>query len=56
MTSGARDRNAETMAWVEAQGIVLQSARGPLPNVADFIAGEPIRGSWWATPRRQGDL
>jgi hypothetical protein len=50
MTSGARDRNAETMAWVEAQGIVLQSARGPLPNVAEFIAGEPIRGSWWGHP------
>jgi hypothetical protein len=38
------------MAWVEAQGIVLQSARGPLPNVAEFIAGEPIRGSWWGHP------
>jgi hypothetical protein len=27
--------------------MVLQSARGPLPNLADFVAGEPIRGSWW---------
>jgi len=27
--------------------VVLQSARGPVPNVAEFIAGEPIRGSWW---------
>ena len=23
-------------------------ARGPLPNVAELVAGEPIRGSWWA--------
>jgi hypothetical protein len=36
-----------TRAWVEDRGVVLQSARGPIPNVAEFIAGEPIRGSWW---------
>jgi len=36
-----------TRAWVEDQGVVLQSAHGPIPNVAEFIAGEPIRGSWW---------
>lgn len=47
MTSGPRDLTAETMAWVEERGVVLQSARGPLPNVAAFIAGGPIRGSWW---------
>ena len=29
------------------QGVVLQSARGPVPNLAERIAGEPIRGSWW---------
>ncbi len=23
------------------------SARGPIPNLAEAIAGEPIRGSWW---------
>jgi len=37
--------------WVREQGIVLQSARGPLPNLAEWIAGEPIRGSWWGHPR-----
>jgi hypothetical protein len=30
------------------QGMLLESARGPIPNVAELIAGEPIRGSWWA--------
>ena len=30
---------------------MLQSARGPLPNLAEWIAGEPIRGSWWGHPR-----
>jgi hypothetical protein len=43
-------RSVETLAWVEAHGVVLQSARGPVPNVATFIAGEPIRGSWWGHP------
>jgi hypothetical protein len=39
-----------TMAWIRDQGVVLQSARGPVPNVAQFIAGEAIRGSWWGHP------
>jgi hypothetical protein len=46
----SHDRSAEAMAWVCEQGVVLQSARGPVPNVAQFIAGEPIRGSWWGHP------
>jgi len=32
-------------------GMLLQSARGPLPNVAELVAGEPIQGSWWAHPK-----
>jgi len=32
-------------------GMLLESARGPLPNVAEMIAGEPIGGSWWSHPR-----
>jgi hypothetical protein len=27
--------------------VVLQAARGPVPSLAEAIAGEPIRGSWW---------
>ena len=37
------------VALVE-HGILLESARGPLPNVAEMIAGEAIRGSWWGHP------
>ena len=33
--------------WVREHGVVLQSAHGPLPNLAEHVAGEPIRGSWW---------
>lgn len=29
-------------------GMLLESARGPIPNGAELAAGEPIRGSWWA--------
>ncbi|MGH8033882.1 MAG: hypothetical protein ACREO9_01565 [Lysobacterales bacterium] len=35
------------LAFVEQHGIVLQSARGPVPSLAEAIAGGPIRGSWW---------
>lgn len=38
------------IALVE-HGMLLESARGPLPNVAELIVGEPIRGSWWGHPR-----
>jgi hypothetical protein len=39
------------MAFVERHGVVLQAARGPVPSLAEAIAGEPIRGSWWAHPK-----
>ncbi|HEY5935885.1 MAG TPA: hypothetical protein VIU61_14650 [Kofleriaceae bacterium] len=40
-------------AFVEQHGIVLASARGPVPSVAEAIAGEPIVGSWWSHPKAQ---
>ncbi len=33
--------------FVEKYGVVLESAPGPVPSLAEAIAGEPIRGSWW---------
>jgi len=41
----------QALAFVEANGIVLESARGPAPSLAGLIAGEPIRGSWWGHSR-----
>ncbi len=35
---------------LEVQGLLLESAKGPIPNVAQLVAGEPITGSWWAHP------
>ncbi len=33
--------------FIARHGVVLASAKGPVPNLAEAIAGEPIRGSWW---------
>jgi hypothetical protein len=41
----------DPIAFVKKHGVVLASARGPVPNVAEAIAGEPIRGSWWGHRR-----
>jgi hypothetical protein len=38
----------DVMAALVEHGLLLQSARGPVPNVAELIAAEPIKGSWWA--------
>jgi hypothetical protein len=37
----------DALAFVKANGVVLESARGPTPNLAEQVAGEPINGSWW---------
>lgn len=34
--------------FVAQHGIVLAAAKGPVPNVAEAVAGERIVGSWWA--------
>ncbi|HJR11117.1 MAG TPA: hypothetical protein VJ823_06850 [Rhodanobacteraceae bacterium] len=41
----------EAMAFVKTHGIVLASAKGPFARLADAIAGEPVRGSWWGHPK-----
>ena len=35
------------LALIRRHGIVLESARGPVPSLAQAVAGGPIRGSWW---------
>ena len=40
----------DELDWLRGQGVVLQSARGPVPSLAERIVGEPIRGSWWGHP------
>ena len=39
------------MAVLRDHGMLLQSARGPIHNGAELVAGERIKGSWWAHPK-----
>jgi hypothetical protein len=41
----------DPLAFVEKHGVVMESGRGPVPSLAEAIAGEPIRGSWWGQER-----
>jgi hypothetical protein len=43
----------DPVAFVKEHGVVLASAKGPVPNLAEAIAGEPIRGSWWSHEKGQ---
>jgi hypothetical protein len=41
----------QAIAFVKANGAVLESGRGLAPSLAEAIAGAPIRGSWRAHPK-----
>jgi hypothetical protein len=41
----------EAIAFVRRHGIVLESGRGPVPSLAEAVAGGLIRGSWWGHPQ-----
>src|SRR5262249_22122437 len=43
----------QALAFVKKHGVVLESARGPVPSLAEAVAGRPIRGGWWAHPKGQ---
>ena len=42
---------AQALAFIKRHGIVLESARGPVPSFAAKVAGEPIDGVWWSHPK-----
>jgi len=41
----------EAITFVREHGIVLVSAKGPVPRLVEAIVGEPVKGSWWAHSR-----
>jgi hypothetical protein len=46
-----RPMNPKTaIDFIERHGIVLERAKGKIPNLVDAIVGAPVRGSWWAHP------
>lgn len=40
----------QALAWVKKCGIAVESARAGVPSLAQVVAREPVRGSWWAHP------
>ena len=42
----------DALKFVEQHGIVLALAKGPVPSLAEAIAGGTIRGSWWGHKKR----
>ena len=41
----------EGLAFVSRHGVVLQAGHGPVPSLAEAVAGGRIRGSWWGHPK-----
>ncbi len=54
MSDGAYSTTAmtsdEAIELVERHGVLLESARGLVPNLAEMVAGAAIQGSWWGHP------
>jgi hypothetical protein len=44
-------KEKEAIAFIREHGVVLNSAKGPVPRLTEAIAGEPIKGSWWGHPK-----
>ncbi len=42
---------AEAISFIQKHGVVLASAKGPVPRLTEAIVKQPIKGSWWAHPR-----
>jgi hypothetical protein len=41
----------QALAFIRKRGVVLEAAKGTGPSLAEVIAGEPVRGSWWSHPK-----
>lgn len=41
----------EAISFVKQHGIVTESFHGPVPSLAEAVAGAPVRGNWWSHPR-----
>lgn len=43
----------EAISFIKEHGVVLASAKGPVPRLTEAIVNGPIKGSWWAHPKSQ---
>jgi hypothetical protein len=39
------------ISFIREHGVVLASAKGPVPRLTEAIVKEPLKGSWWSHPR-----
>jgi hypothetical protein len=42
---------AEAISFIKDHGVVLASAKGPVPRLTEAIVNQLIKGSWWAHPK-----
>jgi hypothetical protein len=42
---------AEAIAFIQEHGVVLASAKGPVPRLSEAIVKAPIKGGWWTHPQ-----
>ena len=42
---------SQVLTSMKHHGVMLESAHGPLPNLVELIAGEPVKGNWWSHPQ-----
>jgi hypothetical protein len=50
MLRSSPPRLTQILALLEREGVMLESAHGPVPNLLEFVAGERVKGHWWSHP------
>jgi hypothetical protein len=50
MAAASMTRN-RVFASLKREGVMLESCHGPVPNLVECIAGEPVKGHWWSHPQ-----
>ncbi len=43
----------EALSFIKEHGVILASAKGPVPRLTEAIISAPIKGSWWVHPKSQ---
>ncbi len=41
----------QAILFIKKHGVVLESAHGSVPNLAETVTGKRIHGSWWTDPK-----
>jgi hypothetical protein len=51
IAAAASTMRNRVLAILKREGVMLESGQGPVPNLVEFIAGEPVKGNWWSHPQ-----